>query len=126
MSDPKHIHWVAAKHVLRYVRATITNGLRYTSSSGILLAQYVDSDWAGSVVYQKSTLGYCFIMVSVMISWSSKKQGSIAHNTVEVEYIAASDACKEAVWLRKLLSDLFDGKLSQLLFIVIIRVALSF
>ena len=48
MFDPKHIHWVAAKHVLRYVRGTITCGLRYTSSSGVLLAGYVDSDWDGS------------------------------------------------------------------------------
>ena len=46
-----------------------------------------------------------------MISWSSRKQGSIAQSTVEAEFIAASDACKEAVWLRKLLSNLFDGKL---------------
>ena len=46
-----------------------------------------------------------------MISWSSRKQGSIAQSIVEAEYIAASDACEKAVWLRKLLSDLFDGKL---------------
>ena len=48
-----------------------------------------------------------------MISWSSRKQGSITQSTVKAEYIAASDACKEAVWLRKLLSDLFDGKLES-------------
>ena len=45
-----------------------------------------------------------------MISWSSRKQGSIAQSTAEAEYIVASDACKEAVWLRKLLFDLFEGK----------------
>ena len=44
MSDSKHIHWVVAKHVLRYVRGTITYGLRYTSSSGVLLVGYADSD----------------------------------------------------------------------------------
>ena len=55
MSDPKHIHLVAAKHVLRYVQGTITYGLRYTSSSGVLLSGYSDSDWAGSVVDRKST-----------------------------------------------------------------------
>ena len=48
-----------------------------------------------------------------MISWASRKQDSIAQSTVEVEYIAASDACKEAVWLRKLVSDLFGGKLDS-------------
>ena len=68
MSDPKHIHWVVAKHVLRYVRGTTTFGLRYTSSSGVLLAGYADSDWAGNAVDRKSTSGYCFSMGSAMIS----------------------------------------------------------
>ena len=111
MSDLKHIHLVAAKHVLRYVRGTITYGIRYTSSSGVLLSGY--SDWVGSAVDRKSTSGYCFSMGSTMISWSSWKQGSIAQSTAKAEYIAASDACKEAVWLRKLLSDLFEGKLDS-------------
>ena len=97
MSDPKHIHWVAAKHVLRYVRGTITYGLRYTSSSGVLLSGYANSDWDGSAVGQKSTSGYCFSIGSVMSSWSSRKQGSITQSTAEAEYIVASDACKEAV-----------------------------
>ena len=46
-----------------------------------------------------------------MISWSSRKQGSIAQSIAEVEYIAASDASKEAVWLRKLVSGLFGDKI---------------
>ena len=78
MSDPKHIHLVAAKHVLRYVRGTITYGLRYTSSSGVLLFGYSDLDWSGSAVDRKSTSSHCFNMGSAMISWSSRKQGSIA------------------------------------------------
>ena len=50
-----------------------------------------------------------------MISWSNRKQGSIAQSTAEVVYIAASDVCKEAVWLRKLLFDLFGGKLDSMI-----------
>ena len=115
MSNPKHIHLVAAKHILRYVRGTITYGLRYTSSIGVLLSGYLDSDWASSAVDRKSTSGYCFSMGSTMISWSNRKQGSIAQSTAEAEYITASDVCKEAVWLRKLLSDLFEGKLDSMI-----------
>ena len=76
MSDSKHIHWVAAKHVLRYVRGTITYGLRYTSSSGVLLVGYADSNWVGNAVDWKSTSGYCFSMGSAMISWSSRRRVS--------------------------------------------------
>ena len=95
MSDLKQIHLVASEHVLKYVRGTITYELKYTSSSGVLLSGYSDSDWVGSVVDRKSTSGYCFSMGSTMISWSSRKQGSIAQSTAEAKYIVASDACKE-------------------------------
>ena len=46
-----------------------------------------------------------------MISWSSRKHSSIAQSIDEVEHIVTSDAYREAMWLRKLLSDLFGGKL---------------
>jgi hypothetical protein len=111
MCEPKHIHMVVVKHILRYVRGTIAYGLRYTSSGGVMLHGYTDSDWMESTVDQKSTSGYCFSLGSAMISWSSRKQGSIAQSTAEAEYIAASVASREAVWLRKLLSDLFSAEL---------------
>jgi hypothetical protein len=111
MCNPKHIHMVAAKHILRYARGTIAYGLRYTSSGGVMLHGYTDSDWMDSTVDWKSTFGYCFSLGSTMISWSSRKQGSIAQSTAEAEYIAASAANREAVWLRKLLSDLFSAEL---------------
>jgi hypothetical protein len=70
-----------------------------------------DSDWMGSAVDRKSTSGYCFSLGSAMISWSSRKHGSIAQSTAEAEYIVVSVASREAVWLRKLLSDLFSSEL---------------
>jgi hypothetical protein len=78
MSEPRHRHWIVAKHILRYLKGSIAYGLRYTSSGGALLHGYVDSDWVGSSVDRKSTSGYCFSLGSAMISWSSKKHGSIA------------------------------------------------
>jgi hypothetical protein len=111
MSDPRHVHWVAAKHVLKYLRGTVGYGLRYTSVRGVRLFGYIDSDWAGSAVDRKSTSGYCFSMGSTMISWSSRMQSSVALSTVEAEYIATSDASKEVIWLRKLLAGLFGDVL---------------
>jgi hypothetical protein len=97
--EPRHEHWIAAKHILRYLRGTITYGLRYASNSDVQLHGFTDSDWAGSADDRKSTSGMCFSMGSAMISWASRKQKSVALNTAEAEYIAACDACTEAVWL---------------------------
>jgi hypothetical protein len=43
-----------------------------------------------------------------MISWQSRKKSSIALNIAEAEYIVACSANCEAIWLRKLLTGLFD------------------
>jgi hypothetical protein len=111
MCEPKHIHMVVAKHILIYIRGTIAYGLKYTSSGGVMLHGFSDSDWMGSIVDRKSTSGYCFSLGSAMISWSSRKQGTMDQSTAKSEYIVASVASKEAVWLRKILSDFFSTEL---------------
>eukprot|EP00253_Pinus_taeda_P004791 PITA_04791 len=105
MVEPHHIHWIGAKNLLRYLRGTITYGLRYTVGDVRLLG-YTDADWVGSVVDRKSTFGCCFSLGSASISWMRRKQKSVALSTAEAEYITASMASCEAVWLRKLFSDL--------------------
>jgi hypothetical protein len=76
---------------------------------------YTDSDWAGSAVDRKSTSKCCFSLGSGMISWLSRKQTSVAISTAEAEYIAASVASREQVWLRKLLARIFDLELDPTL-----------
>jgi hypothetical protein len=73
-----------------------------------MLHGYTYSYWMGSIVDRKSTSGYCFILGSTMISWSSRKHGSIAQRTAEVEYIVASVVSIEATWPRKKFSYLFN------------------
>jgi hypothetical protein len=115
MVEPRHVHWIAAKHVLRYLHGTVGYGLRYVSDGDVKLQGYTDSDWAGSAVDRKSTSGCCFSLGSGMISWLSRKQTSVALSTTEAEYIAASVASREAVWLRKLLAGIFDLELEPTL-----------
>jgi hypothetical protein len=62
-------------------------------------------------VDRKSTFGCCFTLVSAMVSWCSRKQSSVASSTAEAEYIALSVAIHEAMWLCKLLTDLFDHEM---------------
>ena len=71
------------------------------------LLGYTDVDWAGSVMDRRSTSRYCFTLGSALISWMSRKQKSVALSTAEAGYIVASITLCEAVWLRKLFSELF-------------------
>ena len=73
MTDPRHRHWVAGKHILRYLYGTVAYGLKYASNGGVLFLGYIDFDWSGSIIDRKIPSGYCFSFVSAMISWSSRK-----------------------------------------------------
>ena len=72
MCTPKKIDLMAAKHILRYLRGTIGMEIQYDQVK-INIHDFLDSDWAGSSTKHKSTLGYCFSLGSMMISWFSKK-----------------------------------------------------
>ena len=89
-------------------RGIVDYGLKYNANQKINLKGYVDSYWAGSAIDRKSTLGCCFNMGLGVISWFSRKQSYVALSTAEAKYVAACSASCEVVWLRKLLSDLFD------------------
>jgi hypothetical protein len=100
MNQPRQTHWIAAKHVLRYLQGTIGYGLRHASSVDLSLQGYADADWEGSVVDRKITSGCCFTLGSAMVSSCSRKHSSVALSTTEVEYIALSVEVREAVWLQ--------------------------
>ena len=102
---------MVTKHAVRYLKATVEYGLKYDTNQKINLEGYVDSNWVGSAIDRKSTSGCRFSMGSGVISWFSRKQSFVALSTAEAEYVAACSASYEAVWLRKLLSDLFDLQL---------------
>lgn len=54
----------------------------------------------------KSTTGYCVDLGGNLISWSSKKQKSVARSTTEAEYIALSEAGTEVIWLCSLFTEI--------------------
>eukprot|EP00253_Pinus_taeda_P022001 PITA_22001 len=106
MERPKEAHWHATKRILRYVKGTKRFGILYTVSERSDLIGYTDSDWAGSVNDQKSTSGYVFHMGSGAISWASKKQPIVALSTTKVEYVAATAAACQTIWMRMMLRSL--------------------
>ena len=60
--QPRRVHLVAAKHVMRYLKGTIEFGIYYDGSHEYILYGYTDVDWDGSISDRKSTSGICFCL----------------------------------------------------------------
>lgn len=93
-------HWKAVKRILRYIQATSDISLKFEKSNQPLIG-YVDADWANDVTDRKSYTGYIFTYAGSPIKWSACKQNIVTLSTVEAEYIALSEATREAIFLRK-------------------------
>ena len=108
MVSPGKEHWSGVKRVLRYIKGTLDFGLRFEASvpEDFKLSGFSDADWAGCGETRKSTSGQIFKMGNCAISWRSRKQSIVALSTTEAEYVALCEAAQEAVWLRRLLSDI--------------------
>ena len=76
-----------------------------------MLHGYSNNDLTRSVDDIKSTWGYCFSFGLSMFSWCSRKQDNIAQSTAEIEYAAIIAAVNQAIWIRKILTDLHINKL---------------
>ena len=86
MKHPHDIHWKEAKRILQYVQGTRTYDIHYAVDSELELVGYIDSDWVGDSIDQKSTFGYVFMFGGGSIYWSSNKQAAIALSSAEAEY----------------------------------------
>ncbi|CAL9015740.1 unnamed protein product, partial [Prunus brigantina] len=105
MHCPTKKHYGTAKRVLRYIQGTIDFGIEYQKGKEAILIGYCDSDWSGSQDDMRSTSGYAFSFGSGAFSWASVKQHSVALSTAEAEYVSASEATTQAIWLRFVLED---------------------
>jgi hypothetical protein len=100
-SDPRECHLVVVKRILRYLVATPCFRIWYPKGSTFDLIGYPDSDYAGCKVDRKSTSGTCQFLGRSLVSWSSKKQTSVALSTAEAEYVTAGQCCVQLLWMRK-------------------------
>ena len=91
--------------VVRYLHGTWNYGITYGASDQGLVG-WTDSDFMGDVRDTRSTTGMVFTLYGGAVSWQSRLQPTIARSTCEAEYMAANAGCLEAMWLRKLMSDL--------------------
>jgi len=108
---PTTEHLAAATYTLRYLRNTANLAIQYSAQNSDMPVGYTDSDFAGDPDDRKSTSGYVFMLAGGAVSWRARKQPLVAFSTVEAEYIGASDAAKEAIWIQSLYSRVLYGQM---------------
>lgn len=104
LHDYNQTHWKMAKRVLKYLKATPEVGIIYNKGESQPEA-YSDADFANDKD-SKSITGVIITMASAPVIWISRKQSLVGLSTTEVEYIAATEACKSIIWLSELLSEM--------------------
>jgi hypothetical protein len=106
MENPGKIHWEAVKRVLRYLKGTKDLKLIYGSTGDEGLLAFADADGANQE-HRRAISGFVVLIDGGAVSWMSKKQELITLSTMEAEYVAATHAAKELLWLRRLLGEIF-------------------
>lgn len=106
--NPGMQHWKAVKHLFRYLKGSLDFKLTYSplSNPSEMFTTYTDADHAGNPDNGRSTGGYIVKMGTGAISWSSRLQAIVALSTTEAEYVAATAASQEILWLRNLFTEL--------------------
>lgn len=106
VSNPSQTDWIEVKKLIRYLKSTSTLQLQLGADlTDTQLTGYADANWAEDRQTRKSNSGYVFLLNGV-ISWSCKRQDCVALSTTEAEFISLSEACKEAIWIQRILKDI--------------------
>ena len=92
-------HWQAVKWILRYLKGTSPYCLCF-GNPNIVLEGFTYADMAGDVETRKYTIGYLYTFAGAAVSWVSRLQKIVALSTTEAKYIAATEACKEMLWMQ--------------------------
>ncbi|XP_036150019.1 secreted RxLR effector protein 161-like [Monomorium pharaonis] len=106
-------HWTAAKRVLWYLKGTADIGFIYKKTEKTVEG-YVDADWANCTSDRRSYTGYAFILSGCPIAWESRKQKTVALSSTEAEYMALTEAAKQATYLRHFLLELGFNTLAEI------------
>ncbi|XP_028551686.1 uncharacterized protein LOC110103694 [Dendrobium catenatum] len=104
MHDPGPQHVYMLKHLLRYIKGTLDFGLPITKSN-LILRSFSDADWEGDPISRKSTSGFCSFLSDTLISWTVKKQHTVARSSTESEYRSLAALTADIIWLKRILTD---------------------
>ena len=106
MGNPGRIHWEAVKWIMKYLAGTSSFCLNFTKNSNFRVEGFCDADYASDLDRRRSVTGYVFQVGGNTISWRSGLQHIVALSTTESEYMALTEAVKEAIWLKGFCGDL--------------------
>lgn len=119
MERPTTMHQDAVKRILRYIKGTLNFGLIYTRDSGNNeLVGFSDSDLGGHLDDRKSTGGVVFYLNESVITWVSQKQRCVALSSCEAEFMAVTAAACQGIWLKNVLGQILNEKLSPVVLYV--------
>ena len=104
-SQPNNSYWQAVKQIFRYIKGTLDLKLTYKEPLRTL-ERYTGADWAGNLDTQRLTSKFLFNLGSGAISWSSKRQPTVALSSCKAEYMGQTQAIKKEVSLKSLLDQL--------------------
>ena len=106
MARPGNIHWEAVKWILRYMRGSQDLNLVFTKEKEFRVTRYCDSDYAADLDRRRSVSGYVFTVGGNTVNWKANLQSVTALSSTEAEFMALTEAAKEALWIKGLMKDL--------------------
>ncbi|KAK8533071.1 hypothetical protein V6N12_076352 [Hibiscus sabdariffa] len=105
-ANPGEGHWTAVKNILKYLRRTKDVFLVYGGEEKLRIKGYTDASFQTDKDDSRSQSGFVFCLNGGAVSWKSSKQETVADSTTKAEYVSASEATKEDVWIKEFILEL--------------------
>ncbi|XP_058733711.1 secreted RxLR effector protein 161-like [Vicia villosa] len=106
ISNPKEVHMLEAKRILRYIKSIIDLGIFYWKGCRDELVAYTNNGYACDIDDRKSTSGYLFMLSGGVVAWASKKRPVVTLSTTKDEYVEAASTAFQCIWMQHILKQI--------------------